>query len=445
VHVRATERLLRVAVRIGVRAFVHTSSAGAVTMPSRGSSSVSRFVVEPDSVLSDEVAASHATVYGDTKYRAEQLVRRCAAEQTRTRILVLRLPLIYGLGDRMQIDVLLARLSPLVPAMVAGEPFEVVYVENAAHAHCVAARALLASAALHGRVFNATNEDTTTDALALWNLMLATVGSPARVRRMPAALVAVLAELSERLYPLLCAVGIDARRRWGTFFNITHASAGYALRVSVRMPPSPDFPYRPLFDNVGSFRDIRERLQRAGRLEAVCAPAPSLLDTLGGPNPSVGEHALTAAGLVGTVAAAWHCGDAQWSAAQWGATLFLALIDGSGAVQCASATSKRHYFGVERRMSDRVVVLLCGEIVAQLAAVQALFGDVEHVWLLSAFFVGVSVAMMRLVPLELRRPFGALAYLAAMAAMRGASDWRGREWFPIVVCAKYFLAHFPHV
>jgi hypothetical protein len=171
----------------------------------------------------------------------------------------------------LQVDVLLGRVSPIVPTMPVGEPIEIVYVENAAHAHCVAVRALLDSPTLHGRVFNASNEDAVTDSLALWNLMLATVGVPFRVRRMPDALVNGLAELSERLYPLLCAAGIDARRRWGTFFNMTHASAGYALRVSVRMPPSPDFSYRPLFNNAGSFRDIRARLQRAGRLEAVCA------------------------------------------------------------------------------------------------------------------------------------------------------------------------------
>jgi nucleoside-diphosphate-sugar epimerase len=446
VHVRATERLLRVAVNVGVRAFVHTSSVGAISMPS-ADGQLRRFVVENDSWLADDVAAKHPTVYGDTKYRAEVLVRRAAAEQRRTRILALRLPLIYGLGDRMQVDVLLGRVSSLVPAMPTGEPFELIYVENAAHAHCVAARALIDSPALHGRVFNVSNEDTCTDALALWNLMLATVGVPFHVRRMPQWLVVALAELSERLYPLLCAAGIDARRRWGTFFNMTHQSAGYALRVSVRMPPSPDFAahYTPLFDNVGSFRDIRDRLQRAGRLEAVCAPAPSLLDTLGGPNPSTGELALTAAGLVGTVAVAWHCGESRWSALQWAAVLFLALIDGSGAVQCASATSKRHYFGVERRMSDRVVALLCVEIVVQLVVMQALFGDIEFLWPLCAFFVGFSIAMMRLVPLELRRPFGALAFLAAFAAMRAASDWSGREWFPVVFCAKYFLSHFPHV
>jgi hypothetical protein len=195
-----------------------------------------------------------------------------------------------------------------------------------------------------------------------------------------------------------------------------------------------------------AFRDIRERLQRSGRLEAMCAPPPSLLDHAG---RAESERRRTGAyrrrprwhngGGVATVAMR------TWSSVQWGAVLFLALIDGSGAVQCASATSKRHYFGAELRMSDRVVVLLCIEIVVQLVAMQLLFGDVAHVWPLCAFFVGVSVAMMRLVPTELRRPFGALAFLAASAAMRGASDWRGREWFPIVVCAKYFLSHFPHV
>jgi nucleoside-diphosphate-sugar epimerase len=229
VHVRATEKVLRCAVRVGVSAFVHTSSVGAVSMPTPDGQ-LSRWVVENDSWLGADVV--HPTVYGDTKYRAEVIVRECAREQQRTRIVALRCPAIYGVGDRLQIDVLTRRLTPIIPVLPPNVSCELVYVENAAHAHVVAAHALLASAKLHGRVFNVSNEDPAPDMLAFWNLMLETVGVPFRVRRMPSALTSVLAELSERLYPLLCALGIDARRRWGTFFTHDARVAGYALRVA---------------------------------------------------------------------------------------------------------------------------------------------------------------------------------------------------------------------
>jgi hypothetical protein len=88
--------------------------------------------------------------------------------------------------------------------------------------------------------------------------------------------------------------------------------------------------------------------------------------------------------------------------------------------------------------------LLCVEIVLQLALMQWLFADVEHVLALSALFVAFTIALMRVVEKDLQRPFGMLAFFVTLAAMRASSDFEGREWFPVVLTAKYFLSHFPH-
>lgn len=445
VHVTATETLLRDAAACDVRAFVLTSSTGALTQP-RADSRLSHWLLAGDGSDATSDIEPHtpllSTVYGATKLAAERLV--LAHGPSRLRTAAVRLPSVYGLGDRLTVDVLLARLSPLVPLAPIGAPYDYVYVENAAHGHIVAALSLLESDRLSGAALNVCDQDPAPDMLEHWNALLATVGVPFRVARMPRALATVLATLSESLYALATALGVDVRRRWPLFFMMTHAGAGYATTMSVRMEPTRGFDYRPLFDRAGSFRDIRDRLERQGRLQALLQPPLSLLDQLGGPNPTLGEQALTAAGLVATVAAACVCGAGhELTGAQWSAVLFLALIDGSGAVQCATAQSKRWYFAARGRMSERAMALLCVEVVAQLALMQWLFGDVAHVAALAALFVALTVAAMRLVDVGLQRPFGMLAYLVSMAAMRAASPWTGREWFPIVICAKYFCAHFP--
>jgi nucleoside-diphosphate-sugar epimerase len=442
VHIAATANLLRAATASGVRAFVFTSSAGAVTAP-RSDGTLSFWVVENDAERDFGDAPVMATDYGDTKYEAEQLVRAHKALRT----VALRLPGIYGIGDRAIVDVLLNRVTSMVPLPPPGVPTEFCYVENAATAHVAAAKSLLSSAKLTGRALNVTDQDVTSkDMLDHWNSFLATVGAPHRVRRMPSTLLSFLAGVSAVVRVVLSACGVDVRARFPVFCNLTFAAVGFATTMSVRMPPSPHFSddFKPL-DTQSCFRDIRDRLDRSGRLQEVQAPELSLLDSLGGPNATRGERILTGAGLIAAVAAAIVCGRGHgFSWAQWLTVTFLALIDGSGAVQCATVASKRWYFSADGRMSDRSMGLLCVEIVLQLALMQWLFADVEHVLALSALFVAFTIALMRVVEKDLQRPFGMLAFFVTLAAMRASSDFEGREWFPVVLTAKYFLSHFPH-
>ena len=95
-----------------------------------------------------------------------------AADHILMPVVALRLPGLYGLGDRLIVDPLLEGTMSAAPSGGPAVVVDFCFVENAAHAHCVAVDALLRRPeSVAGRVFNVSDDDPRPP-LALWNELL---------------------------------------------------------------------------------------------------------------------------------------------------------------------------------------------------------------------------------------------------------------------------------
>ena len=134
--------------------------------------------------------------------------------------------------------------------------------------------------------------------------------------------------------------------------------------------------------------------------------AQSLFDRLAGPEPSKWELALTAIALVGTVGVAHADALPSWSHSQYATAIALAVIDGSAAVQCATAQSKRWYHPLTPRLASFIAL----EAVVQCALIGWMYCETEGTTFAvagSTFFAVASAALFAC-PLHAQRPLSLL-------------------------------------
>ena len=158
----------------------------------------------------------------------------------------LRLPGLYGLGDSLIVDPLLSGRLTHVPC--GGEEclIDFCYVENAAHAHCVALDALLgspsASRRVAGRAFNVTNgEAETAPVVPMWNQLLRICRPEARPLQPLPYLVAYLVACATEAIDWFTAGRVPCPR--AAVWNLTRASLGFAT-TAVTLQLSNDLGYR---------------------------------------------------------------------------------------------------------------------------------------------------------------------------------------------------------
>jgi hypothetical protein len=169
--------------------------------------------------------------------------------------------------------------------------------------------------------------------------------------------------------------------------------------------------------------------------------AQNLFDRLAGPEPSNWELALTAIALVGTVYVAHADALPSWSRAQYTTAIALAVIDGSAAVQCTTAQSKRWY----HPLTPQLAKCIAFEAVVQCALIGWLYCETENAKLElavhgSAFFAVASAALFTC-PLHAQRPLSLLLLLLAFALGRRAPPTPGLEWARVVLPVKYLASH----
>ena len=169
--------------------------------------------------------------------------------------------------------------------------------------------------------------------------------------------------------------------------------------------------------------------------------AQNLFDRLAGPDPSLWELALTAIALIGTVCVAHVDALPSWSHSQYATAIALAIIDGSAAVQCATAQSKRWY----HPLTPQLAKFIAFEAVVQCALIGWLYCETESAKLAlvvhgSAFFAVASFALFTC-PLHAQRPLSLLLLLLAFALGRHAPPTPGLEWARFVLPVKYLASH----
>ena len=133
-----------------------------------------------------------------------------------------------------------------------------------------------------------------------------------------------------------------------------------------------------------------------------------------------------------------------WSPTQYATALAMAAIDGSAAVQTATAQSKRHWHA-GGRLRLRTKLLIVAEAIGQCALMGHVFAadvDAGRQWgLYSSIFFVIALLALWTVPLHAQRPLSVLLYLASALAAPALPPLPGVEWARTVLPVKYLLCH----
>ncbi len=188
-NVMGTRNIIAACRRHGTAALIHTSSPS-VIFDGRDMEGVNESVPYP--------AVFH-THYPRTKAVAEQEVRRAAESGLKT--IILRPHLIWGPEDNHLVPRILARAKKLRIVGDGTKKVDTIYIDNAAHAHILAAEKLLANPKLSGQVYFISQDDP----MSLWdmvNAILKAGGLPRVTRRISAKAAYAVGAVLEMLYML---------------------------------------------------------------------------------------------------------------------------------------------------------------------------------------------------------------------------------------------------
>jgi nucleoside-diphosphate-sugar epimerase len=227
-NVTGTENVIAACRRQGIRHLVYTSSPS-VVFDGRDMAGVDESVPYPD---------HWEAHYPHTKALAEQMVLKAGREDLQT--IALRPHLIWGPGDNHLVPRIIRRARRLRRVGDGRNRVDTIYVDNAAHAHLLAAAALLRRPSLSGRVYFISQDDP----IPLWEMVdaiLAAADLPPVERTISAVAARRLGALMEWLYRGLHLPGEPPMTRFVAgelatehWFDIRAAKAdlGYAPLVS---------------------------------------------------------------------------------------------------------------------------------------------------------------------------------------------------------------------
>ncbi len=191
-NVLATRNLLNAARQHGVRKFIYTSTPSVVH---KGGD-----IEGADESL--PYATHFATHYPQTKAEAEQAV--LAANSPTLSTVALRPHLIWGPGDPNLVARIVSRARAGRLRLVGRTPklVDTTYIDNAAHAHLLAAQRLHPEAACAGKAYFITNHEPMLQDDII-NGILHAAGLPPVTRRVPAGVAYVVGAMLEAIYTLL--------------------------------------------------------------------------------------------------------------------------------------------------------------------------------------------------------------------------------------------------
>ncbi len=176
--------------------------------------------------------------YTRTKAQAEQMVREAGNQDLQT--IVLRPHLIWGPGDNHLVPRIIQRARRLRRVGPGNNLVDTIYIDNAAHAHLLAAVQLRDRPELSGRVYFISQDEP----IALWNMVdaiLAAADLPPVRRSISAAAAMRIGTLMEWLYRILHLPGEPPMTRFvaqelatAHWFDIRAAKTdlGYRPQVS---------------------------------------------------------------------------------------------------------------------------------------------------------------------------------------------------------------------
>jgi nucleoside-diphosphate-sugar epimerase len=233
VNVGGTRNVVAACRAASVPVLVHTSTPSVVA--------VDRDIEGGDESL--PLATRFLAEYPRTKALAERLVLEGSRDAAGPRAVALRPHLVWGPGDPHFLPRFVARArSGRLRRIGDGDPLvDTVYVDDAAHAHVLAADRLLAGAPISGRAYFVT-AGAPVGAWTMVDRMLAAAGIPPVARRVPAGVARAAALVAEALWRWLPLPGEPPLTRFlvqqlthAHWFDISAArrDLGYEPRVSL--------------------------------------------------------------------------------------------------------------------------------------------------------------------------------------------------------------------
>jgi nucleoside-diphosphate-sugar epimerase len=246
VNVQGTRNILEACRAQGVTRLVFTSSIDVVFdgTPIR------------DGDESLPIPRAHLDTYGATKARAEALVLEANGPGLST--CALRTAGVYGPGDLHRMPELLraARAGHYVRMGDGRAVFNHVYVDNAAHAHVLAARALAPGAPHAGRAYFITDH-APSNFYTFAESLLQPLGLAQAPRRLPRGLMRPLASAMERMWRLFRLRGRPPLTPY--IVDATTVDFSFVHHAATR-----DFGYTPVVDQAAAFEGTLAWLRQLG-------------------------------------------------------------------------------------------------------------------------------------------------------------------------------------
>lgn len=189
-NVTGTRNVLRACRKYSVSEMIHSSSPSAVFDGNDVEGADESLPYPP----------SYHAHYPRTKAMAEQEVRRAAASGLK--VIILRPHLIWGPGDNHLVPRILSRAGRLRIVGEGRKKVDTIYIDNAAHAHILAADRLRENSALSGKVYFI-SQDAPVPLWDMVNAILAAGGLPPIHRRISAGSAFFIGAACEGVYKLL--------------------------------------------------------------------------------------------------------------------------------------------------------------------------------------------------------------------------------------------------
>ncbi len=189
-NVQGTRNIIASCLKHGIQYLVHTSSPS-VAYNENKTEGADESIPYPKKYL---------THYQKTKFLAERDVIQAAGNTFKT--IVLRPRLIWGPGDNQLAPRIIARAKQLIQVGDGQNLVDIVYIDNAANAHILAAEKLRTNPALSGNVYFISQDEPTN----LWdmiNKILQAAGKPPVKKSIPARPAYVLGAMLELIYKSL--------------------------------------------------------------------------------------------------------------------------------------------------------------------------------------------------------------------------------------------------
>ena len=240
-NVTGTQNVLQACRANGVGRLIYTSSPS-VVFDGSDMEGVDESVPYPQ---------NYQAHYPRTKAMAEQMVRQAASRRLRT--IALRPHLIWGPADNHLVPRIIQRARRLRRVGEGNNKVDTIYVDNAAHAHILAAEALAGRPELSGRVYFISQDAP----IGLWdmvNAILAAADLPPVARHISAARARRIGTLLEWLYRTFRLPGEPAMTRFVAEELAT--SHWFDIRAAKQ-----DLGYRPLISTEEGLRRLQQWLQ----------------------------------------------------------------------------------------------------------------------------------------------------------------------------------------